>query len=89
MRYHIEISPSAQKEIGSLPGYVRAQATELIDSLADNPRPSRARELRDRRNIYRVWLATRWRIVYEIDDELQTVLIMRVRRKEQIDCKNL
>lgn len=89
MRYQIEISSSAQKEIGSLPGYVRAQALKLIDSLGENPKPSRAKELRDKRNIYRIWLATKWRIVYEIDEEFQIILIMRVRRKEQIDYEDL
>lgn len=89
MPYHIDISPSAQKEIKSLPGYVRAQAFKLIDGLVENPRPARAKELREKCNIYRIWLATKWRIVYEIDDEFQTVLVMRVRRKEQIDYESL
>jgi len=89
MLYHVEVSPSAQKEIRSLPGYAQAQALRLIDGLAENPRPARAKELRDRRNIYRIWLATRWRIVYEIDEESQIVLIMRVRRKEYIDYESL
>ncbi|MEJ5198503.1 MAG: type II toxin-antitoxin system RelE/ParE family toxin [Anaerolineae bacterium] len=85
MSYRIEISPSAQREIRQLPGYVRAQAIQLIDALGQNPRPVRARELRDRENIFRIWLAGRWRIVYAVDDELQVVLILRVRRKEDID----
>lgn len=88
MSYHIDISPSAQREIKSLPGYARAQAFKLIDGLAETPRPARAKELRQKRNIYRIWLATRWRIVYEID-ELRTVLVMQVRQKEQIDYESL
>ena len=89
MPYRIDISPSAQKEIKSLRGYVHAQAVKLIDSLAENPRPARAKELREKRNIYRIWLAAKWRIVYEIEDEFQIVIVMRVRRKEQINYESL
>lgn len=52
-------------------------------------RPSRAKELRDQPNIYRIWLAGRWRIAYEIDEELERIRILRVRRKEQIDYGSL
>jgi mRNA interferase RelE/StbE len=83
--YQIEISPSARQEIRALPTYVRAQALQLIDELGRNPRPERAKELQDRQSIYRIWLAGRWRIVYAVDDELIVVLIIRVRRKEDID----
>jgi mRNA interferase RelE/StbE len=87
--YQIEILPPAQKEIRALPGYVRAQAIELIDSLATNPKPSRAKELSGKENIYRIWLAKKWRIVYEINDEFIVVIILRVRLKDEIDYENL
>jgi len=72
-----------------LPGYARAQARQLIRALGDNPRPSRAKELRDKPNIYRIWLAGRWRIAYEVDNELKRIRILRVRSKEQIDYGSL
>ena len=89
MSYQIEILPSVYREIKGLPGYVRSQSYQLIDQLAQNPRPSRAAELRGKPGIYRIWLAGRWRIVYQIDDELKRVRILRVRRKEQIDYEEL
>ncbi len=79
----------AQKEIRSLPGYVRAQAIQLIDALVENPKPSRAKELRDKPNIFRIWLAKSWRIAYEVDDESKVVIILRVRQKESIDYESL
>jgi mRNA interferase RelE/StbE len=87
--YRIEVSPDVVQEIKSLPGYVRAQARELIRALADNPRPPRAKELRGKPNIYRIWLAGRWRVAYEVDDELATVRVLRVRSKAQIDYESL
>jgi len=87
--YQIKVPPEVRKEIKDLPGHVRAQARQLISALGENPRPSRAKELRGKPNIYRIWLAGRWRIAYEIDDELKLVRILRVRRKEQIDYESL
>jgi mRNA-degrading endonuclease RelE of RelBE toxin-antitoxin system len=87
--YQIEVAPSARKEIENLPGHVRAQARQLIRDLKEAPRPARAKELRDKPNIYRIWLAKSWRIVYKIDEELQTISILRVRRKEEIDYESL
>jgi mRNA-degrading endonuclease RelE of RelBE toxin-antitoxin system len=68
---------------------VRAQAEALIDALADDPRPVRAKELQGKPGIYRLWLAGRWRIVYEIDEDSQVISILRVRRKERIDYPSL
>lgn len=85
MSYRIEISPAARREIRALPAYVRAQAIQLIDELSRDPKPARSKELRERENIFRIWLAGRWRIVYAVDDELIEVLILRVRRKNYID----
>ena len=89
MSYQIKVPPEVQKEIKDLPGHVRAQARQLISALGESPRPSRAKELRGKPNIYRIWLAGRWRIAYEIDDELKLVRILRVRRKERIDYESL
>lgn len=89
MNYQIEISPEARQEILALAGYIRAQARQLIRALGDNPRPPRAKELRGKPNIYRIWLAGRWRVAYEIDDELKLIRILRVRQKEQMDYESL
>ncbi len=89
MSYRIEVIPPAQKEIEALPGYARAQARQLIRELKENPYPARAKELRGKPKIFRLWLATHWRIAYKVEDDLQQVLILRVRRKEQIDYESL
>ena len=85
MNYRIEISPTARQEIRALPGYVRAQAIQLIDEIGRNPKPPRAKELRASAGIYRIWLAGHWRIVYKVDEEFIVVLILRVRRKDAVD----
>ena len=89
MSYRIEVPPSVRKEIKTLPGHARTQARQLIRALGENPRSSRAKELQGKPNIYRIWLAGRWRIAYEINDELECIRILRVRRKERIDYESL
>lgn len=89
MSYQIETVSEALAELKALPSYVRSQAISLIDQLADNPRPPRAKELRGKPGIYRIWLDGHWRIAYEIDDENQWVTIRRIRRKEGIDYESL
>lgn len=89
MSYRIEITPPARKEIRGLSGYLRAQAMRLIRALQEEPRPPRAKELQNHPNIYRIWLAGRWRIVYEIDGEDLRILILRVRSKRLIDYESV
>ena len=89
MSYQVEIARPAQIEIKALPGHVRAQARQLINSLKEIPRPTRAKQLRDKPNIYRLWLVGRWRIAYLIDDDLKLVRVLRIRRKEIIDYETL
>ena len=89
MSYRVEVPPEVRKGIKALPDHVRAQARQLIRALGENPRPSRAKELRGKPNIYRIWLAGRWRVAYEVDDEVRRIRILRVRRKERIDYESL
>jgi len=80
----------AQKEIKALKAYMRRQAIKLIRQLAHNPRPPRSKELHGKDNIYRIWLAKKWRIAYEIDEQdEQWVIILRVRLKEEMDYDSL
>ena len=57
MIYQIEISLQAQRDVKELSGFVRAQALKIIRGLGENPFPPRSKELRDKPNIYRIWLA--------------------------------
>ena len=89
MRYHVKVTPPARKEIEGLPGYVRSQARQTLRGLGENPIPPRAKELRGKPDVYRIWLATRWRIAYRVVKDQQLVLVLRVRLKENIDYESL
>ena len=85
MSYQVEISPEAQKEIKALSGYVRSAALKMLRDLGKDPRPPRSKELRDKPNVYRIWLLKKWRIVYRIEEDPKRILVLRVRLKEQVD----
>jgi mRNA-degrading endonuclease RelE of RelBE toxin-antitoxin system len=57
--------------------------------LQQEPTPPRAKELREKSNIYRIWLATKWRVAYQVDEESQRVLLLRVRLKKFMDYESL
>ena len=89
MSYRTRLVPAARAEIRALPAYVRAEALDVLEELTRNPRPHRAKELRGKPEIYRIWLAGRWWMAYEVDDEDERIYVLRVRRKERIDYETL
>ena len=95
MSYRIEVRRDALHELEALPAAVRAQARLLIQALGSHPRPGRARQLRGMQlllgmpDIYRIWLAARWRIAYAIADEDLLIRILQIRRREDVDFQPL
>ena len=80
MAYRISVTETARREMGRLPGYVGQRVRRLVDSLAVDPAPPRARELRGLPGRYRLPLLD-WRIIYRVDRSAETVLVLTVRRK--------
>ena len=78
--YAIRYSNEAKLALTHLPGRYRQRAKKVIEALAVTPRPSGSVELRDRVGIFRVWL-NGWRIIYQVDDDAQLLLIIGIRIK--------
>ena len=62
MTYRLRITETAKQELRRLPGYVRQRARNIAKALADDPRPSEAKELRDMPGRYRIRLV-KWRVI--------------------------
>ena len=77
MPYLVQISEVARREMRQLPGNVRQRIRRLVDSLANLPRPPRAKELRGLPGRYRIPLED-WRIIYRIDDENQLIYVLKL-----------
>ncbi len=80
MNYQLNYSDEARRALRDLPGRYRQRARRLIAALAGEPRPAAAKELRDLRDFYRLWL-NGWRIIYRVADEVGVVFVLAIRRK--------
>ena len=78
--YRLQLERAAKRQLVDLPGNVRQRAARLVKSLADNPRPAGSQELRDLPGVYRYKL-NGWRIIYQIDDEAEQVIVLAVKYK--------
>lgn len=78
--YRLRLERAAKRQLDDLPGNVRQRAARLVGNLAGNPKPAGAQELRDLPGVYRYRL-NGWRIIYQVDDEAEQVIVLAVRYK--------
>lgn len=74
--YKIQIRRSAEKELGNISQKDRKRIIERIVALANDPRPDGVKKLSGEEK-YRVRQGN-YRILYEINDALITVVVVRV-----------
>ena len=81
MPYQINYTDGARQALRTVPSNYRQRIRGVIEALANNPLPSKSKELRDLPGRYRLRIDS-WRIIYRVDNQGLTILILRVRRKE-------
>lgn len=79
--YSVFIKPSARKELEAIPKKDRLRVVARIRALADQPRPVGCDKLSGKEE-YRLRQG-RYRIVYSISDEDQTVVIFKVAHRRE------
>lgn len=80
--YTVLIIRRAQKELSRLPARAYERVRDTIRSLAENPRPSGCLKLTGR-DAWRIRVGD-YRVVYEIDDEKQTVTVRHVGHRRDV-----
>lgn len=80
--YEIFFENRAKRQIRDLDGAVRARVMEACLRLADDPRPTNARKLRDAKG-YRIRIGD-YRALYEIKDEKRAVTIYVVGHRREV-----
>lgn len=84
--YRLEVSPAADRNLERLKGRIRRQDFErlraAIRSLSNKPRPHRVRKIKGAERAYRIRVGS-YRVVYEIYDNEQLVLILQVARRAE------
>lgn len=80
MSFRISYTEEARQALHSMPGNYRGRARRLLESLAKNPHPTGAKELRELPGYFRLRLDG-WRVIYRVDQESDSLLILAIRRK--------
>lgn len=82
MLYAISLRSSAAKELRKLPTAVRKQVSELIDSLAANPRPHGVKKMAGI-DAWRIRIAD-YRVIYSIVDEQLVIEIIKIGNRREV-----
>jgi len=80
--YSVVIKRTAAKELEDVPRTDRLRLIERIQSLAPEPRPAGAEKLAGN-DKYRIRQGT-YRVVYEIDDKVVVVTIVKVAHRREV-----
>jgi len=79
--YKINIKPSALKNLDSLPDKEVKKISIRLMQLKDDPRPIGVQKLSAQEG-YRI-RSGNYRIIYEINDESETVFIFRIKHRKE------
>lgn len=80
--YRLLIKPSAVKELEKIPKRERRRAMARIQELAHDPRPAGCERLSGE-DKYRIRQGS-YRVVYGVDDEGRTVLVVKVGHRRDV-----
>ena len=83
MPYKVEFTPGARRNLRRLPPQDLARLEPTIEALGDAPRPSGVRKIRGQVHAWRIRIGP-FRVIYDIDDELALVVVLRVIRRTEL-----
>lgn len=82
MKYRVLISTSVEKQIHSLPDYIRERVFETLQSLGKNPRPVGSKKLKGRSGL-RIRVGD-YRIIYDVNDKESCIALLRVGHRRDL-----
>ncbi|MBD2679604.1 MULTISPECIES: type II toxin-antitoxin system RelE/ParE family toxin [Nostoc] len=83
MSYEVKFSNSAKKQFRKLPLDIQQRIQTKINDLAIEPRPNGVKKLQGDDNSYRIRVGD-YRLVYEIDDNVLIITVIKVRHRSEI-----
>ncbi len=83
MRYTVEVSPAAGRQIRKLDRNPQERVLARIEKLQEDPRPHDASKLQAPEDLYRIRVGD-FRIVYQVEDDRLLVLIVKVGNRKEI-----
>jgi len=80
--YEIFLESRAERDLKKLHAQTFHRIIKRISSLGKDPRPEGSRKIRRSKNDWRIRIGE-YRVIYEIDDELKEVRVMRVKKRSE------
>jgi mRNA interferase RelE/StbE len=81
--FEVYLEKVAETDLKRLPTTTFHRIIPQIRALAENPRPSGCRKLTGSKNDWRIRIGD-YRVIYEIDEKVKAVRIMRVRHRREV-----
>jgi mRNA interferase RelE/StbE len=82
MPYIVELNSAAQRDYSNLEHSTSTRVSEVVDTLADNPRPPGCVKLTGKGREYRVRVGA-YRVIYTIDDRMRLVSVKRIQHRRE------
>jgi len=83
MKYSIEFTERAIRDLESLPAMERRKVGKRIEALGANPHPSGVKKLQGAEDLYRIRSGD-YRVIYSIADKKLLILVIRVGHRKDI-----
>lgn len=83
MAYQVIIKPAARRDIKKIARPDQIRVIRRLESLSENPRSPGTKKLRGAEDLFRVREGN-YRIIYQIQDELLVVLVVKVGHRREI-----
>ncbi len=81
--YEIEVSRTAEKQIGRLERADQRRIVRAIVALAREPRPRGSRKLQGYDDVFRIRVGT-YRVIYSIEDRRLIIVILKVGHRRTV-----
>ena len=83
MRYTIQLTKRAERELGRFDPSLQKRIQKQIDALAGDPYPPDSARLAGVRGLYRVRVGD-YRIIYRVDSGVLVVLVIRIGHRREV-----
>ena len=80
--YEVLLERNAERDLKKLPKDIFHRIVVSVKSLAQNPKPQGSRKIIGSKNDWRIRVGD-YRVIYEIDEEVKAVKIMRIRHRRE------
>jgi mRNA interferase RelE/StbE len=84
MSYEVAFKPAALRQLRKLDVDVQVSIVVAIESLAEYPRPEGCKKLKGETDLYRIRVANKYRVVYQIQDNQLLITVVKVGHRRDI-----